>query len=200
MVLDAPQLTSQIARLHGAKSAQLVLVDGLRFDLGLRVHDRLRAALGAHAMCTERLLLWAALPTTTAAQLDLLAHGPGGLASRAAPTDRDETGPPRGRTVPTLRRVRVGNRDLMKLDWVESKLREGGPPLAERLDVLADEIAPALIAFARSLSPRTLMFVFGDHGFCMEAREGKTLPGTWGGARPDEVLVPGFAWLMGEVH
>ena len=32
MVLDAPQLCSQIARLHGAKSTLLVMVDAMRFD------------------------------------------------------------------------------------------------------------------------------------------------------------------------
>jgi hypothetical protein len=200
MVLDAPQLQSQIARLHGAKSAQLVLVDGMRFDLGVRVHDRMREALASHATCTERLLLWAALPTTTSVQLDLLAHGPDALASRATPTEREDSGPQRGRTAATLRRMRVGNRDLMRLDWVGSRLREAGPPLAERLDAAADEMTPALVAFARSLPPRTLMFVFGDHGFRMASRDGGTLPATWGGASPEEVLVPGFAWLVGDVH
>jgi hypothetical protein len=200
MVLDAPQLINQIARLHGAKSAQLVLVDAMRFDLGIRVHDRMRAALASQATCTERLLLWAALPTTTAAQLDLLAHGPEGLASRTAPAEREDSGPQRGRAVPTLRRMRVGNRDLMRLDWVGWKLREAGTPLPERIDALADELTPALVSFARSLAPRTLMFVFGDHGFRMPSRDGGTQPGTWGGASPEEVLVPGFAWLVGDVH
>src|SRR5262249_45960704 len=46
MVLDAPQMANRIGRLHGAKSTQLVLVDAMRFDLGLRVHERLRPALG----------------------------------------------------------------------------------------------------------------------------------------------------------
>ena len=200
MVLDAPQLQSQIARLHGAKSAQLVLVDGMRFDLGVRVHDRMRAALAAQATCTERLLLWAALPTTTSVQLDLLAHGADGLASRATPSEREDSGPQRGRAAATLRRIRVGNRDLMRLDWVGSRLREAGPPLGERLDAAADEMTPALVSFARSLPPRTLMFVFGDHGFRMASRDGGTLPASWGGASPEEVLTPGFAWLVGDVH
>src|SRR5262249_6347823 len=137
MVLDAPQLLSQIARLHGAKSAQLVLVDGLRFDLDVRVHDRMRAALASQATCTERLLLWAALQTTTSVELDLLAHGAEGLASRSASSEREDSGPQRGRTAATLRRMRIGIRDLMRLDWVGSRLREAGPPLAERLDAAA---------------------------------------------------------------
>ena len=98
MVLDAPQLCQQIARLHGAKSTLLVLVDGMRFDVGVRVHDRMRDALTSQATCTERLLLWSALPTTTPAQLDLMAHGPEGLTSRTGPVEREEPGV-RGRHV-----------------------------------------------------------------------------------------------------
>jgi hypothetical protein len=200
MVLDAPQLGSQIARLHGAKSTQLVLVDAMRFDLGVRVHDRMRDALTSQATCTERLLLWSALPTTTPTQLELLARGPEALASRVPPSDREEPGL-RGKTSATLRRIKIGSRDLMKLDLVETRIRESGPPLAERLDVIAEEVAVALSAHARSLPPRTLMFVFGDHGFRMESSDdGGTLPGSSGGASPEEVLVPAFAWLVGDVH
>jgi hypothetical protein len=199
MVLDAPQIGSQIARLHGAKSTQLVLVDAMRFDLGVRIHDRMRDALTSQATCTERLLLWSALPTTTPIQLDLLAHGPEGLASRSPPSDREEAGL-RGRTSATIRRIKVGTRDIYKLDAVEARLRESGPALGERLDSIADEVAAALAVHARTLPPRTLMFVFGDHGFRMESCDGGTLSGTSGGATPEEVLVPAFAWLIGDVH
>jgi len=34
----------------------------------------------------------------------------------------------------------------------------------------------------------------------MESANGGTLPGTSGGASPEEVLVPAFAWLVGDVH
>ena len=199
MVLDAPQLCSQIARLHGAKSTHLVLVDAMRFDLGVRVHDRMRDALTAQATCTERLLLWSALPTITPTQLELLARGPEAIASRLAPVEREEPGL-RGRTSATLRRIKVGGRDLLKLDVVESRLRESGPPLAERLDAIAEEVAVAVSAHARSLPARSLMFVFGDHGFRMDSCEGGTLAGISGGASPEEVLVPAFAWLIGDVH
>src|SRR5690606_10883928 len=37
MVLDVPDLALRLGRLHGARSVQLLLVDGLRFDLGMRV-------------------------------------------------------------------------------------------------------------------------------------------------------------------
>jgi hypothetical protein len=176
-----------------------VLVDAMRFDLGVRIHDRMRDALTSQATCTERLLLWAALPTTTPVQIDLLAHGPEGLASRGAPSEREEAGL-RGRTSATIRRIKVGNRDIYKLDTVEACLRESGPPLPERLDAIADDVAASLAVHARTLAPRTLMLVFGDHGFRMESCEGGTLNGTSGGASPEEVLVPAFAWLIGDVH
>jgi len=199
MVLDAPQLCNQIARLHGAKSTQLVLVDAMRFDLGVRVHDRMRDSLTSQATCTERLLLWSALPTTTPTQLELLAHGPDALASSNAPSEREEPGL-RGRTSGTLRRIKVGARDVLKLDVVESRLRESGPVLAERLDAMAEEVAIAISNHARNLAPRTLLFVFGDHGFRVDPSDGGTLAGTSGGASPEEVLVPAFGWLIGDVH
>lgn len=198
MVLDVPQLASRIARLHGARSTQLVLVDSMRFDLGLRVHERMRRDLGADAVCTERLLLWSALPTTTPAQLDLLARGPEGLASQQ-PSEREEHFT-RGRGLTTLRRVKVGPRDLLKLDVIEARLRDPGVALPERFDSMADEAAEALVAHARLLQPRTLMFVFGDHGFRIEADEVSTSAAQQGGASPEEVLVPGFAWIIGGVH
>ena len=37
MVLDIPEIAQRVGRLHGARSIQLVLVDGMRFDVGLRV-------------------------------------------------------------------------------------------------------------------------------------------------------------------
>jgi hypothetical protein len=199
MVLDAPQLASQVARLHGAKSTHLVLVDAMRFDLGVRVHDRMCDALTSQATCTERLLLWAALPTTTPVQLDLIAHGPEGLANLPPPSEQEEPGM-RGRATPTLRRIKLGGRDVLKLDLVQARLPEAGPPLRDRLDALADDVAAVVAAHARSLPPRSLMLVFGDHGFRMESSASGTTAGSSGGARPEEVLVPAFAWLIGDVH
>lgn len=198
MVLDVPQLASRLARLHGARSTQLVLVDGMRFDVGLRVHDLMRAELGADAACTERLLLWAALPTTTPTQLDLLAKGPDGLAS-FEPSEREEHFT-RGRGLTTLRRVKVGPRDVLKLDVIEARLRDPGPPWPERLEALAQEAAEALVGHARLLQPRTMMFVFGDHGFRIETNDRGSSAAQQGHATPEEVLVPGFAWIIGGVH
>ena len=48
--------------------------------------------------------------------------------------------------------------------------------------------------------PRTLVMMFGDHGFLLDPVVGGTSAGRSGGASPEEVLVPAFAWLVGNVH
>ncbi|HEU4410711.1 MAG TPA: hypothetical protein VFS43_36000 [Polyangiaceae bacterium] len=201
MVLDAPAIAGRAARLHGARTTQLVLVDALRFDLGLRVHKRLGELLRGHAVCAERAVLWSALPSTTPTQLALLARGPEGLA--LPPPEADEE--PiinRGRGVDVPRRVKVGARDVLKLDLVEARLRDSAAP-SGRLDEVAEEVAQAVAKCALSLPARTLLFVFGDHGFLLDEGEGRgeRPDGAWqGGASPEEVLVPGFAYLTGGVH
>jgi hypothetical protein len=200
MVLDVPDLALRIGRLHGARSTQLVLVDGMRFDLGLRVQDRLRELLGQHAALTERLLLWSALPTTTAMQLELIGRGPNGLRDMTTPSEAE---PPvaRGRGASTLRRVKTGQRELMKLDLVEARLAEPSTqPVTLRMDSLAEDVAEALAAHFTKLPPRTLVMLFGDHGFCIDNGESSGHAIRQGGAMPEEVLVPAFAWIVGPVH
>jgi len=167
----------------------------MRFDLGLRMHGRLQERLERRAALAERLLLWSALPTTTATQLDLIARGPEALKDgRRAP----ETTLPvaRGRAAATPRRVKAGHRDLLKLDLVATRLAERTGLGAGELDGLATAVAASLSDCLGRLPPRTLAFVFGDHGF----RVGDDGTLSEGGASPEEVLVPGFAWVVGEMH
>ena len=199
MVLDVPEVAHRIGRLHGARSVQLLLVDGMRFDLGLRVQERLKPRVGQAAALTERLLLWSALPSTTAVQLELIGRGPDGLRE---PFDGAESALPvaRGRSASMLRRIKTGHREIMKLDLVESRLSDAGGSLAPRLDALADEVAETVAQHFVRLPPRTLVMLFGDHGFVTEPQGTGTSSARHGGASPEEVLVPGFAWLVGSVH
>jgi len=200
MVLDVPELALRMGRLHGARSVQLVLVDGLRFDLGLRVEQRLRNLLGQSAALTERLLLWSALPATSAVQLELIGRGPEALREFTGNVE-SEVPVARGRMASTLRRIKAGHRELLKLDIVESSVSE--PPDGEeiaRLDSLADETARALGSYMKRLPARTLVMVFGDHGFVLDSIGGNTTRARHGGASPEEVLVPAYAWLVGGVH
>jgi hypothetical protein len=201
MVFDAPEIAARIARLNGARAVKLLLVDAMRFDVGERVADRLKEALTGRAVCVDRLLLWSALPTTTPTQMALLGRGLEGLRD-GEPQGEPEPEITRGRAVSTLRRERVGAREVTKLDLVEARLRTAGPGYDERLDAIADEVTPILVRYIETLPPRTLLFLFGDHGFRLPASmDGRTTgPATQGGVSPEEVLVPGQAWLVGGVH
>lgn len=201
MVLDVPDLALRIGRLHGARSVQLLLVDGMRFDLGLRIEQRVRGLLGQQAALTERLLLWSALPTTSETQLELLGRGAEGL--RAGTADSSFQVPvARGRAAGTLRRIKAGHRELLKLDVVEARLADPGPSELTRLDTIAAETATVLADYVGKQPPRTLVLAFGDHGFALDPLDAKggTQAARQGGASPEEVLVPAFAWLVGGVH
>jgi hypothetical protein len=199
MVLDVPDVALRIGRLHGARSVQLLLVDGMRFDLGLRVEQRVRALIGQQAVLTDRLLLWSALPSVTEIQLELIGRGPEGL---LRPPNEAEVELPvaRGRSASMLRRVRAGHRDLLKLDLVEARLSEPGTAEAERLDTLSDEVARVITDYLGAQPPRTLVLAFGDHGFVLDQLDAGTAAMRSGGSSPEEVLVPAFAWLVGGVH
>jgi hypothetical protein len=199
MVLDIPEIALRIGRLHGARRVELIAVDGLRFDLGLRVEQRVRWRMAQEVALTERLLLWSALPSTTGVQLELLGRGPEALKTWTGEVS-SEIPVARGQNARTARRVKVGHRDLLKLDLVEARLMDPGDHEAKRLDELADELSEVLSAQLARLPARTLAIVFGDHGFKLDAMDSGTTSAKSGGASPEEVLVPAFAWLVGGVH
>jgi len=199
MVLDIPDIALRIGRLHGARRVELIVVDGMRFDLGLRLEQRIRWRMAQEVALTERLLLWSALPATSSVQLELLGRGPEALKTWTGEVS-SEIVVARGQNARTPRRVKVGHRDLLKLDLVEARLMDPGEHEAARLDELADELSEVLSAQLAKLPPRTLAIVFGDHGFKLDAMESGTTSARSGGASPEEVLVPAFAWLVGGVH
>jgi hypothetical protein len=200
MVFDAPDVASRIARLSSARSTKLVLVDSMGFDLGERVTKELSARLGKRAALVERTVLWSALPTRTPTQLHLLDRGPEGL--KDPPPSSVEPDVSRGRNVSTLRRDKIGSREIYKLELVEARLRGPGGDYELRLDSIASEVADALEKLMDSLPPRTLVYVFGDHGFTLgQGMNGyATGPSGQGGASPEEVLVSGTAWLCDAVQ
>jgi hypothetical protein len=201
MVFDAPDLAGRIGRLNGARVVKLLLVDAMRFDIGDRVAQHLTERLAGRAVCVERMLLWSAIPTTTATQAALIARGPEGLRD-VDPAHEPDPEIVRGRAVATVRRERLGSREVMKLDLVEARLRGAGAGYDERLESIAEEVAQVTVRYIESLPPRTLLFLFGDHGFRLPSSpDGRTTgPATQGGVSPEEVLVPGQAWLVGGVH
>jgi hypothetical protein len=196
MVLDVHDIAARIARLHGARSARLLLVDAMRWDLTRLVEERVVARLGNRAALTDELLLWSALPTTTIRQLETIARGVEALRAPAHIDADSEAETPRGRTAEYVRRLRVGPRELHKLDIIQARLQGTREGTLEALPGMADATADIIARHAETLAPRTLLFVFGDHGFVID-RNGAALQG---GASPEEVLVGAFALLVGDVH
>ena len=192
MVLDAFDVAGRLARAHGARTHQILLVDGMRFDLAARVAARMGELSEGRATLVESVTLFSALPSRTPRQLEALARGIEAL--RSASDDR-ELEPMRGRTADTVRRVRLGSRDLHKLDVVETTLAAAGDRAIEALDDLAEETARAVAKHARAQNGRTLLFVLGDHGFRFDRGAA-----TQGGASPEEVIVSGHAFLIGDLH
>ncbi len=199
MVVDVPDIALRVARLHGARSTQLLLVDSMRYDLGDMVNDRIRAIVGQRAACAERVLLWAALPTSTATQIELIGRGPAGLREPIATTS-EELIVGRGRKAQMVRRLKTGHRELLKLDIVAARLAEPQGADPTRFELIADEVAQRIAAHFEGLQPRTLVMIFGDHGFTVERHSDGRTSLSEGGASPEEVMVPAFAWLVGAVH
>lgn len=202
MVLDAFEEATRLARASGARSTSLLLVPGLRVDLGRRAHDALLKMLPEDAE-VESGLLFAALPTTSARQEDTLARGAAALGSpRPDESLPDAEWHARG----ALRRVRMGARDLFSLDTIaafRAAPLARGPRLAFEIATLVDTLAGSIARHAHGLvsgkSPlgprtpeRTLLYVFGDHGFVLH-EDGRTQDG---GATPEEVIVPYFAYVL----
>jgi hypothetical protein len=219
MIFELFDLAQRCARVHGARSTHVVIVDALRFDLARRVRDRMAQRLARQAVCVEEHALWSILPTTTAVQLDALVRGEDALRAPARPEreaasgERSDAVIVRGRSLDVLRRMRLGHRDVVKLDLLEARLRDAGSAEKTRLDSLADELTPILSRYVATSTSRALVVVAGDHGFTFQDgwhdekseekshdERGPTPPARQGGASPDEVFVPFHAWLVGGVH
>lgn len=203
MVMDAFDIASKLARVHGARTAHVLLVDSLRFDLGNLVRDAVSARCDNRASLTTEALLWSALPTTTLRQLETLARGVEALRAPEALDPAQES--LRGRSAEHVRKMRVGSRELGKLDLVPALLttklerlgtRATSEDLVGYLPELADAVADVVARHLLSLPPRALLLVVGDHGFTFDKR-GRI---AHGGASPEEVLVPAYAYLAGDLH
>lgn len=207
LVMDAYDLAAKQARMHDARSTQVVLVDSLRYDLGCLVRDTLASRAGGLATLVNEGILWSALPTTTYRQLETLARGMDALRDPSLEEDDESL---RGRVAESVRRMRVGSRELHKLDVIAAMfdgMRDGSPDrgaiarphaghVVTAFDDMAEAAAGAIAKHFMTLPPRTLVLVLGDHGFCVDRRGNVTN----GGASPEEVLVPALAYVVNDVH
>ncbi len=185
MVLDAPRLSQTAAREAGASGRRMLLVDGLRVDIGVRVAAKLELQLLGHATLIDSGLLWAALPATSAVQLELLAKGADGL--RHVEGTLQESELVARNQARKVRGLRAGPHSLSKLDIVE--VARSGATTRTSLDQLAADVAVSSARFIKAQAPGTLVWLFGDHGFATQ--EPGAVPS------PEAVLVPYQAWLVG---
>ncbi|HQY64238.1 MAG: hypothetical protein IPF92_05840 [Myxococcales bacterium] len=198
MVFDAFEEATRLARATGARTTSLLMVPSLRVDLGLRMDRELQPSIPSEAR-VESGLLFAALPSTSARQEDTLARG---VAALAAARPDESPADPEWHTRGALRRVRLGSRDLYSLETVAAwrSMPRGPEDAAEVVSALATAIARHAHALVGRKGPltnerspeRTLLFVFGDHGFTYEDR-GHTCDG---GSTPEEAIAPYFAYVL----
>ena len=200
LVMDAYDVASKQARLANARQTHVLVVDSMRYDLGCLVREALiREASGIATLGAES-LLWSALPSTTMRQLETLARGMDALRDPAREEPSESL---RGRAAEVVRRVRLGSRELYKLDLIPAMLDEmatgtGREQLepAAAFQRIGDVTAEAIARHISTLAPRTYLFILGDHGFSVDRRGAVQL----GGASPEEVLVPSFGVLVGDLH
>ena len=198
LVMDAYDLAAKQARLASARAAHVLVVDSMRYDVGCMVRDLLAGELAGIASLTAEGILWSALPTTTVRQLETFARGLDALRAPAAEEPNESL---RGRAAEVVRRLRVGSRELYKLDLVTAMLERLGrsddaEDLTASLARIAEATAEAIARHVASLPPRTLLYIVGDHGFTIDRRGEIRL----GGATPEDVLCPAQSWLVGELH
>jgi hypothetical protein len=191
MVLDAPHLAFRLARQHAAPKHTLLLVDALRYDVGVAAEERLHLQLLGHASCVARGKLWSALPADTATQLELLARGAEGLRQLSGGVAESQVMSPAS-DARRARSMRVGPHHLFKLDVVQHFVnQQDGLLTAQRLAQAAADVAVSVGRFIKSQAPGTLVFVFGDHGFNADRSIEPS---------PELVLVPYQAWLVRSAH
>ena len=165
----------------------------MRYDIGVKVRDALELAMGARAMLVDDSRLHAALPTTSSRQLETIARGVEALRSPAAAADDETIGAHAGGG---LRKLRVGGREVFRLYTIDVAMQNDAAAAIHRFDDLAENVAETIACHALALRSRTLLYILGDRGFSIDA-SGRA---KCGGATPEEVIVPAFAFIVDAVQ
>lgn len=190
MVRDVVDVSARWLGRYGARRCQILVVRGMRFDLGQRLNQAIEEGLGGRGTFADQTLLWAALPTGSDPQAD------GGDAMGGAP---QQSSPPlEGATTPSgdVDEIQIGSRSMYRLDCIASDLSRPGEPQSERLDRLATKLAKRVLPWMQQQPRDTLVVVFGDQGFHWQATPHGTGPAQCGGPLPEQVLVPASGWLL----
>ena len=191
MVRDIFDVGQRWLNQYRARNFQILLVDSMRFDLGQRLNEIIERRLAGQAVCRDQALLWAALPSNSGAQrLGEAGAGRSQQSGKASPPA--EPSPTAG----AVEALRVGSRELFRVDQLSMDLSKPGELEPQRLERLATLLADTVVPWLKTRAPDTLVVVFGDHGFQWQAGERGTSAAQRGGALPEQVLVPASAWLL----
>ena len=96
------------------------------------------------------------------------------------------------------RRERIAE-SLANADKIKAELAATGEPWHDRAPRLARAVAQIVASYLDRAPPKTLVAVFGDHGFGIDGDATRSSSSRQGGASPEEVFVPVSAWLTGPV-
>lgn len=192
MTFDLFNAATARGREHDARTTVFTLVDSLRVDLGRDVGTHFRALLGGRAKLIAEQICWSTLPATTAHQLRVLARPELAFLPDGEPELGEALAFGKAAEIP--HRLRVGSRDIFKLDLVEARLATTAN--GEKLHRTAHEVARILATHASDAATtkghRVLYVVFGDHGFGID-KHGNVRRG---GTSPEEILVPAQFWTI----
>lgn len=196
MVKDVVEIAVRWLGQHHARQCQLLLVDGMRFDLAQRLNEEIERRLPGHAVCRDQALLWAALPSNAESQG--IGESGSGRVTRSGRSKPGTASPGTGAL--GIESVRLGTRELFRLDQIAGDLTQPGEVESLRLQRLANTLAESIVPWMLEQPPETLVVVFGDHGFYWEATPQGTSSAQCGGALPEQVLVSASAWLLSEAR
>lgn len=193
MVWDVMELALRWTTQFRTRSYQLLMIDGMRFDLGGSVNQELSQRLGARARCLDHALMWSGLPSNSASQLKMFAPAPSRPAALELWPGRGVGGEP---SLPGIERLEIGSRPLYRVAGLEDDLKNPGEHAPARLERLAGALADRLAPWIQGQTVGTLVVVFGDHGFHWQTTATGTTAAQCGGAMPEQVLVQASAWLV----
>jgi hypothetical protein len=193
MVWDVMELALRWTTQFRTRSHQLLMVDGMRFDLGGSVNQELSQRLGARARCLDHALMWSGLPSNSPSQLKMFAPAPTRPAALELWPGRGVGGEP---SLPGIERLEVGSRPLYRVSGLEEDLKNPGEQASARLERLAGSLATRIAPWIQSQTVGTLVVLFGDHGFHWQTTATGTTAAQCGGAMPEQVLVQASAWLV----
>ncbi|MET0413853.1 MAG: hypothetical protein ABW217_21265, partial [Polyangiaceae bacterium] len=193
MVWDVMELALRWTTQFRTRSHQLLMVDGMRFDLGGSVNQELSQRLGARARCLDHALMWSGLPSNSPSQLKMFAPAPTRPAALELWPGRGVGGEP---SLPGIERLEIGSRPLYRVSGLEDDLKNPGEQASERLERLAGALATRVAPWIQSQAVGTLVVLFGDHGFHWQTTDTGTTAAQCGGAMPEQVLVQASAWLV----